>query len=199
MIEMLYSGLVDDFDSLVHKCQFPSDALFLAESLPQHIVLGAKARLDLLSFAKFDAKIPFASYTSGRIFHRDFELRWEKNKGKLQVIYLGIERELPELEKSKLELRRLEPLKYYVLFGKRLGPEQLKQIGVPGTERDFAFAELRIPRLLHYPVEEDNRKRVRLAVCEYVEAPTGREGLSDKEPITGPVVLFRFQGLETME
>lgn len=199
MEEMLCSDLVDDLDSLIHTCQFPSDALFLAESLPQRVVVGAKARRDLLCFAKFDAKIPFASYTSGRIFHRDFELRWEKNNGKLQVVYLGIERELPELEKSKLELRRLEPLKYYVLFGKRLGPEQLKQIGAPDTERDFAFAELRIPRLLYYPVKDDNRERVRLAVCEYVEAPTDREELSDKEPITGPVVLFRFQGLETME
>jgi hypothetical protein len=197
--EILCSDLVDDLDSLIHKCQFPSDALFLAESLPQHVVVGAKARRDLLRFAQFDVKIPFATYSSGRIFHRDFELRWEKNNGKFKVVYLGIERELPELEKSGLQLKKLEPLKYYVLFGKRLSEKELELIGIPVNERDFAFAELRIPRLLHYPVKEDNRKRVRLAVREYVEEKADIKEPSDKEPITGPVILFRFQGLETME
>jgi hypothetical protein len=197
--EMLCSGPVDDLTSLIHTCQFPPDALFLAESLPQHVIVGAKERRDLLRFAKFDANILFANYTSGRIFHRDFELRWRKNNGKLQVVYLGIERELPELKKCNLKLQALESLKYYVLFGKRLGLEQLEQIGVPDTEREFAFAELRIPRLLHYPVKENKRERVRLAVREYVEERSGTKESSDKEPITGPVIFFRFQGLETME
>ena len=131
MEEMLCSGLVDDLNSLILKCQFPSDALFMAENLPQHVVVGAKARRDLLRFAKFDAKIPFATYTSGRIFHRDFELRWEKNNGKFKVVYLGIDRELPELKQSTLRLRPLEPLKYYVLFGKRLSEKELDLIGIP--------------------------------------------------------------------
>ncbi len=202
MAEMLYSGSVDDLVSLIHKCQFPSDALILAESLPQHVV-DAKKRRELLLFAEFDTNWPFASYTSGRVFHRDFELRWEKNNGKLQVVYLGIERELPELEKSTLKLEPMGQLKYYVLFGKRLGnrlsTKELEQIGVPEVERDFIFAELRIPRLLHYPVKKDNRERVRLAVREYVEAPTDKKESQGKEQIIGPVVLFRFQGLETME
>jgi hypothetical protein len=197
--EILCSGPVNDLTSLIHTCQFPSDALFLAESLPWHVVVGAKERRDLLRFAKFDAKIPFANYTSGRIFHPDFELRWGKNNGKLQVVYLGIERELPELDKCNLKPKPLEPLKYYVLFGKRLRTEQLEQIGVPETERDSAFAELRIPRLLYYPVKEDKRERVRLAVREYVAERSDTKESSDKELITGPVILFRFQGLETME
>src|SRR5436853_598092 len=56
------------------------------------------------------------------------------------------------------------------------------------------FAEVRIPRLLLYPIQkEDNRmphnkrQRVKLGVYEYLNE------------ISGKVEFFRFQGLETTE
>src|SRR5258708_5892911 len=72
VIDMLCAGPVDDLEKLIADCQFPQDALFLVEMLPQRVIAGSKERLDLLRFAYFDTKIRFASYASGRIFHRDF-------------------------------------------------------------------------------------------------------------------------------
>lgn len=189
MTEMLCTSPVDDITTLIKECQFPPEALFLAERLPQQVIVDAKERRDLLRFTYFATNIPFVSYTSGRIFQQDYELRWEKNNGKTQVVYLGVERHLPgkwEMHTlDELQLKQREQPKYYYLFGERLRQEQLEQIGKPAVKGDFA--ELRIPRLLRYPVQLNARRRVRLAVCEYVRETTG------------DVELFRFQGLEAVE
>ena len=49
----------------------------LVERIPQHIVTD-EGRRDLLRFARLGDKVDIALYTSGRIFDKDFELRWEK-------------------------------------------------------------------------------------------------------------------------
>ena len=185
MDEMLCTGSVDDIAALIDACQFPSDALFLAEAVPQHVVTAAKERQDLLRFTHFDAEIPFAKYTSGRIFHPDFELRWQKYDGKTEVVYLGTKRDMPLLKKD-LKLKKSDKPKYYFLFGERLRPEELDLIGVPAEEREFAFAEVRIPRLLLYPAPQ-NARRVQLVVREYLDEETGE------------VNLFRFESLKEAE
>ncbi len=188
LTEKLCTGRVENITTFIADCHFPPGTLFLAERLPDRVVTRAKDRQALLLFTKFDAHIPFAEYTSGRIFHRDFELRWEQEHGKTQVVYLGTrEQRLPsDLIEQDQKLNNCQT-RYYYLFGTRLKSEQLERIGVPVEERDFAFAEVRIPRLLLYPVPKDGRQRVRLAVCEYLHETTGK------------VELFRFQGLETVE
>src|SRR5437588_400776 len=125
MTEMLCVGSVDDIGRLITECQFPSEALFLAEMFPQHVIVKAEERQDLLLFAHFDSRMPFAQYTSGRIFHQDFELRWESNDGKIQVIYLGVKCSLPALEQRELTLKKRAKPRYYYLFGERLSPEEL--------------------------------------------------------------------------
>jgi len=197
MEEMLRAGPVNDITELITACKFSPEALFLAEILPQHVIVSAKERQDLLRFAYFDAKIPFAKYTSGRIFHQDFELRWQKNGGKTQVVYLGAERDLPWLEPSYSPSRdpsRSKPeinlnsfhRRHYYLFGERLRSGDLDRIGVSAEERDLAFAEVRIPRLLLYPAPQ-NARRIRLAVREYLDEETGE------------VKLFRFESLKEAE
>ncbi len=184
MKEILRAGSVDDIAQLIADCQFPAEALFLAEMLPRHVIVKPEERQDLLRFTRFDTRIPFTQYTSGRIFHQDFELRWEKNDDKTQVVYLGAERHLPELEECELELEKRPEPKYYYLFGERLAQKELEKIGKPALQGDFA--EVRIPRLLRYPAPK-GAQRVRLGVCEYVQETTGKVG------------LFRFQSLEAAE
>jgi hypothetical protein len=184
MTEMVYTGVVDDLNGLIAGCKFPEKALFLAERLPKHVVEKIEEeRQELLCFTFFDPNIPFAGYTCGRIFHRDFELRWEQIDDKaVRVVYVGVERSIEPLQvKRDLKLKRNSDIKYYYLFGKRLEPEELELIGKPATREDFA--EVRIPRLLRYPAPE-NAKRVCIGVCEYVQETTGK------------VELFRFQSLE---
>ena len=137
---------------------------------------------------------PCTGYTTGRIFQKDRELRWEKHKEKFRVVYLGSpenvaanifhecgllpqEKELKELEKSQ------QATHYYYLFGERLKKEDLPYFGKTAQAGDFAV--VRIPRVLHYPiVDPDENPSVRLWVREY------------HNPATGNVDLFRFQALE---
>ena len=187
-MEMLCAGPVDDIDALIAECQFTAEeqqqALFLVESFPAYVIVNPQERQDLLRFWHFDAHISFANYTSGRIFHPNFELRWEQNNGKIQAVYLGTERSLPSLKVVRdLNLEKSEQ-RYYYLFGEYLEPGKLEKMGLapsPGY-----YAEVRIPRLLRYPAPVGAR-RVRLTVCEYLEETTGK------------VELFRFQGLEAAE
>lgn len=181
MTEMLCVGPVEDIDTLIAECQFPPEAMFLTEKFPQHVV-KREERQNLLRFRRLDATKQFAEYAAGRIFNQDFELRWEKTGNGVQAIYVGAERKLSELKvMHDLNLETYQT-RYYYLFGQRLEPEELEQIGAPAQPGDFA--ELRIPRLLRYPV---SGRRVQLAVREYIEETTGN------------VMLFRFADLKPVE
>src|SRR6266699_6176416 len=106
--ETLYTGSVTDIAALVEACHFPPESYVLVERQPKTIVSDDE-RQNLLRFVYLkegidDEGINIAVYTSGRIFHKDFELRWEQDAvtlGKTSVIYLGVERMLPGLTKSE--------------------------------------------------------------------------------------------------
>src|SRR6266852_2937085 len=194
MAEILYTGLVaaEEVQQVVAHCHFTQDALFLAEQIATHFITKPQERLDLLRFTYFKSSPSCIEYTSGRIFQEDRELRWEKQEDKWRVVYLGQAENDAELQEYKLRkneefssLTKRTELKYYYLFGERLRPDDLKKLGKVAQPGDFAV--VRIPRILRYPVRQNNRRYVRLAVCEYLEAATGR------------VALFRFQCLETVE
>jgi len=209
-MEMLCSGSVDDIDSLITAYQFPPSALFLGETQPQHVISN-DGRQNLLRFVHFGTHIDFASYTTGRIFHPDFELRWEQSGVKretYQVVYLGAERSTPNLqfdrylleckehaenehkkvddkkEEDKYECFRLNRSNYY-LFGTRLDGAVARK----ADERDrvVVFAEARIPRPLYYPDLPSPAERVQLEVREYCDRESGQ------------VMWFRFAGLKAAE
>ncbi len=140
-------GKADDLDSLIKHSQFPSDALFLVELLPQEAVVKPAERQNLLRFAHFDPEIAFAQYTSGRIFHETFELRWEQtDNGKIRVVYLGTtEGDLPGLHPVEGDLARNEQPEYYYLFGIRVKEDDLKKHKFPVPEGESIFTEGRIP------------------------------------------------------
>jgi len=168
--EWLSTGVVNDIVGFIAGCNFPDNAFFLGEQQPAWVVKPAE-RQDLLLFVDYKPTLPFAAYTSGRIFHHDFELRWLQNNGSTQVAYLGNSkyrpRSLPEGEEIDMQLQR-----QYYLFGMRLKPGDLEEIGKSAREGDFA--EVRVPRLLRYPRVPKNAQRMKIVISESIDMQTGR-------------------------
>lgn len=163
----------------------------LLEELPQRVLDGREDRQGLLRFVRYGdiEKDQISTATSGRIFNHEFELRWEREAGTTSAVYLGGAREIPSLTKDdgKLEklaeLEKVDEAKRYYLFGEYLDERKLTRMGVEKRPEEEYYAEVRIPRLLSYPIAKQPR-RVQLTVCEY------------RDKATGQVKLFRFQGLE---
>jgi hypothetical protein len=193
MAEILYTGLVvaEKVQKIVASCRFTPEAFFLAELFPTHFVGTPQAREQLLQCTFFNTQLRCADYTSGRVFQKDRELRWEKQGEQVRVVYLGAAETEAELVEYQLQrkddtLNALKPKSeptYYYLFGERLRDKDLQKLGKAAQPGDFAV--MRIPRTLRYPVRVNDDRYARLAVCEYLEVETNR------------VVLFRFQGLES--
>ncbi len=189
MEEALYTGqvTVNDFPQLIGDCAFSPDAYVLAERLPEQVITRKSEQQDLLRFTHFKQDTLFANYTSGRIFDEHAELRWEKQGDTMLVVYLGTKVRAQVLLKYKLqenkELDKLKPAgeKKYFLFGERLSPQDLEKIGAAARPGDFA--EVRIPRILRYPVPQNKQRYVCLVVREYL----------DEE---NRVALFRFHDLK---
>lgn len=177
--ETLYTGTAEQISSLVEACDFPRDAFVLVERLPQTVVVDAQERNDLLRFARLHDNLDLASATSGRVFHPDFELRWERDAGSkiTGVVYLGVDRKLPGLTKREGTLRPEGDAREYYLFGELLGSGRLVEMGIAPLESEEAYyAEVRIPRLLRYPKVGNVRRpyRVKLVVREYNHPVLGR-------------------------
>lgn len=187
MTEILYTGrlTVDAMQRLISDCHFTSDARSLDEQIPMHFVSSAKERENLLRFTDYVPDGSYSDTTSGRIFQHDRELRWEQQGELMQVTYLG-----PEEDSSHLSVYALTPHKElanwekrtmsYYLFGERIDEDDLAQVGAQAGD----LAVVRIPRLLRYPVKDENKPYVLLLVCEYVEKGTEQKA------------YYRFQGLE---
>jgi hypothetical protein len=184
--ETVYFNTVEDITNLIEKCSFLSDSigsLILLEMQPQKLVKKGE-RENLLYFADYPGELPrlISEYTAGRIFHEEFELRWEKINSKLQVVYIGRKRPVPLLiEQPDILKDCVRPTSSYYLFGKRLDDKAVERIGEPAQRGDFA--EVRIPRLLRYPVKDEHMNYVKLDVYEY------------RHKITNERILFRFRKL----
>lgn len=198
MIEILCSGQVDahDLPQLLTTCQASQmgeeETFLLAEQLPTHVV-SARERRNMLRFEIYKPEIDVATYTSGRLFQKSFELRWERLDARFRVVYLGSEQNKAGLHDYKLKEdatfshlvddRKLEyKEKKYYLFGEQV--EENRQKEDAETTRGKSFVELRIPRPLYYPVQGFHR-HVQLVVREYMYKETGQVG------------YFRFQALES--
>jgi len=176
--ELLVTGtvLAEDFAAFVSTCAAPSAShtLMLVENQPR-CVIPPQERQNLLQFAVFDPAFDFTSYTSGRIFHAQGELRWQRRLAHMHIVFTGAQAYRPGLqdaEETALDNCEKVP-KTYFLFGKRLDDQQRAKIGPAAQTGDFA--EVRIPRLLRYPrlPALAHAGRVQLAVYEYVDKTTG--------------------------
>jgi hypothetical protein len=190
--EMLYTGTVTDIAALVEACHFPPESYILVERQPRTVV-GDGERQNLLRFDRLKdvlnkSGFDIGSYTSGRVFHQDFELRWEQDAvaaGKTSVVYIGVERELPDLKKRDLTVQpedkdkeHPEKMHHYYLFGELLSQDKQARMGLNQQEGYEYYAETRIPRLLRYPNPEQGRQPqyLKLTVREYLLIdPEGEE------------------------
>ncbi len=172
--EMLCTGTTGPIADYITRCQFPDNAFLLLETLPQQVVSDEK-RQGLLCFArlgdmKADKNINLASCTSGRIFSPAFELRWEQEAGTTRVVYLGEPCELPPLQGQRQDTFSPVGKKTYYLFGTRLAEDDLATMGIQPDGKDATYyAEVRIPRLLRYPLAT-SAQRMQLMVGEYHDA-----------------------------
>jgi hypothetical protein len=188
--DILCSGLLTkaEFLDLLAQCSFlreEQEVTFLGEIQPQRFITP-KERQDLICIVSFDASIPhttYSRYTTGRIFNQNFELRWQQEYEYLWVVYLGATQAIPYLNQP-IVVEKVPDQKKYFLFGRRLTPERIKEIGYPAREGDFA--EVRIPRLLHYPVPAKGTY-VQIEVQEYLD------------PATDMVAFYRFRQLLSTE
>ena len=192
--ELLLAGTIleENFASFIHAYynNKPSSTLpdvptlMLLESQPRRVI-QQDARQGLLRFALFDPTFDFTPYTSGRVFHALGELRWERQHPKVQIVYTGHKEYKPVLKDAReITLDAYIPKdREFFLFGKRLNEQQLDRIRPAAHPGDFA--EVRIPRLLHYPPLPTlaNAERVQLVTCEYVD------------PETAVNVAYRFKNL----
>ena len=181
---------IDTLQGIVDACDFGRQARLLAERLPMSD-MAQQTRQNSLIFSYFVASSSCSTYTSGRVFQDDRELRWERQGNTMHVVYVGpaeyeVALQAYGLKKSPVLdtlTKRAEPT-YYYLFGERLRPEDVAKLGRVAQAGDFAV--VRIPRMLRYPVEANGERYARLVVCEYEDA-------------TGQVALFRFQNVETVK
>lgn len=209
--DFLQAGTGTDIAALIAACDFPPQAFFLAEQMPQEpIALSERQQLlqcasfsDLKQPASNNAGLDPAKYTSGRVFCPHCELRWQTSSrtGELRVVYLGErERSLPDLVQAAdlaalqedLQMLEKKTASYY-LFGTTLdtsdeGQRLLRQMDAVHDQGRY-YAEVRIPRLLRYPrlADAGEKRRVQVIVCEY------------REQKTGSVRLFRFQDIQAAE
>ena len=114
----------------------------------------------------------FNAWEQGRIFHNNFELRWERNRGDIfSFIYIGESKVFPMVETKSLSDFEVQDESYY-LWGEKMTSVTLKQLNQPKATN--LFLELQIPRLLRYPVSNRSGKfRVKLSVRHYLHRETG--------------------------
>lgn len=180
--EVALCGVVSRLDLLT--AVLPSTpALVVVEQAPAGW-LDAEARARGLRFERFATGQQIDPQTRGRIFGEAFECRWELSEAggtTVRVRYVGVPVQLEDLTPpAAIDLPALRPRDVsYDLWGERV--DDPAAVGQPSDA--LVYAELRVPRLLRYPVDGRPR-RVRLRVREYID------------PMTGVVALSRFCGLD---
>jgi len=181
MTEQLCWGKTAHLLSIVQALDCPLEALMMLERVPSSFVSEAEQEKGIC-LRKYDASENFEAWERGRIFHNDFELRWEKQDGPFVAVYIGKPKTLPMLDAKLLSDFETQDESYY-LWGEKMTTADLKRIKQPETAN--LFLELQIPRLLSYPVSNRNEKfRVKLSARHYLNSETGT------------LEFYRFQHLE---
>ena len=182
MIEQLCWVTTDNLLPILEKLDSPAEALMMLERVP-NTFLPDSERESGICLRKYNASENFDDWERGRIFHKNFELRWEKQEEGFVVVYIGEPKALPLMTNPKLLSDFEVQDESYYLWGERVSADDLKTINQPETAN--VFLELQIPRLLHYPVSNRNGKsRVKLSARHYLNLKTGT------------LEFYRFLGLE---
>lgn len=178
MNEYLAFGFLSTLSEIVKTIPWSDKAMMWLETALDHF-LSEDERENGLRFELFKADEPFDQWPHGRIFDDTAELKWEKEGNQFHVVYCGSVALPVSLQQAANEAVKSTDFCYY-LWGSRVKKDDLKDMELNPDE--IVFAELRIPRLLRYPVSA-NAQRVKLKVREFYNAE-------------GVLTFTRFLGLE---
>lgn len=187
MSEIIQCAKLDDLSATVSTLKWPEVSYMYLERVPNSW-LSAPHPDQTLRLAHFDAttSFDFNKWERGRLFCADFELRWEKQDGAFQTVYVGTAPpvKLASFESAnELDLQNMTPrTSSYYLWGSRVSNQKLKTIGAEREEGSEVFVALRIPRILRYPVSA-KAKYAKLVIREYIDS-------SER------AIYHRFEGLE---
>lgn len=174
MHDVILWAQVDDPTPMVTTLTWPDPSYMYLEQVPGEWIHNPKMDAGL-GLRRLDITLDFQHWERGRIFCTDWELRWEKQDAQYTCVYVGIMQDLPgfslETEISLAQAERI-PNSYY-LWGTLVSEGDYAIMGAvsePGTQ---IFIELRIPRLLRYPVSQDVH-RVKLITYDYIDPNSGQ-------------------------
>lgn len=170
MTEQICWGTTVELHPIVQTLDCPAESLMMLERVPRNF-FSDDEREKGICLRKYKASENFETWERGRIFHNDFELRWEKQDGAFVVVYIGEPKAL-SMPNTKLLSDFETQDDYYYLWGQKMTADDLKRIEQPETAN--LFLELQIPRLLCYPVSNRNGKfRVKLSARHYLNSEKG--------------------------
>jgi len=129
--------------STLGALKVPPDAVVFVERASSRW-LDESEIADGIRMSSYDAGMPIESWESGRVFCTQWEVRWDRS----HAVYTGESTDLAGFRSGPdiSFCARVEKSCY--LWGKRDGE---------------SFIELRIPRVLTYPVSEGSRVKLRVA------------------------------------
>lgn len=181
MTEQICWGTTEELLPIVQALGCLTESLLMLERVPSAF-LSDDERQRGICLRKFDAEEKLEVWEQGRIFHKDFELRWEKHDGVFVAVYIGKLKVLPMPHTKPLSDFEVQDDSYY-LWGEKMTADTLTLIDQSETAN--LFLELQIPRLLRYPVSNRNERfRVKLSARHYMN------------PDTGTLEFYRFRQLE---
>ena len=170
MTEQLCWGTTEELLEIVCTLTYPPEALMMLERVPTTFLSDGE-RENSICLQKYNADENLEAWERGRIFHSDFELRWEKHNAGFVIVYIGEPKTLTLPHIKSLSDFEFNDVSYY-LWGEKMTADTLKLIDQPDTEN--LFLELQIPRLLSYPVSNQHEKlRVKLTTRHYLNSETG--------------------------
>ena len=171
MAEQICWGTSENLLPIVHTLDNSQENLLVMLERVPHAFLSDDERKSGICLQTYEASENFEAWERGRIFHKTFELRWEKQDDIFVIVYIGEPRELPMGHIKSLSEFETQDETYY-LWGERMAADTLKAIGQ--SEATNLFLELQIPRLLSYPVPNGSGKsRVKISARHYLNSETG--------------------------
>ncbi len=169
MTEQICWGTAENLLPIVQALDCPPELLMMLERVP-NAFLSDDEQKPGICLQPYDASENLEVWERGRIFHNNFELRWEKQDGVFVIVYIGEPTELPMPHTESLSEFETQDETYY-LWGERMSPDNRKAVGQPNTTN--LFLELQIPRLLPYPVSNQGVKsRVKISARHYLNSET---------------------------
>ena len=169
MTEQICWGTTERLLPIVQALACSPESLMMLEGVPSTFLSDDEQQKGI-SLREYDKGENFEAWEHGRIFHNDFELRWEKQSGAFCVVYIGKPKPLPMPDTKPLSDFETHDESYY-LWGEKMTEDTLQ---IDQLEATNLFLELQIPRLLCYPVSNRNEKfRVKLSARHYLNSETG--------------------------